>query len=151
GVERREAHEDVGDRSIRDEGLRAIDEVGVAIAAGDGLESARVAARTGLRKAVRADLPRGEQIGKVTRAQRIGSADVDGGPAETGGTADDVPERSVRARELLDGDAIAELSETLAADLLTETKPEEAHACHRRGRSRTRRSTTSGEYHRHGL
>src|SRR5438105_2274358 len=131
GVECREDDEHVGDRRIRDEGLRAVDHVRVAIAARDRLEAARVASRAGFGESVRADLPGRQQIRQVALAKRVRSADIDGGPAQTRGPTDDVPERCVRARELLDGDAVTELSETLAAHILAETETEEAHAGHR--------------------
>src|SRR5439155_16307846 len=80
---------------------------------------------------VRADLPRRQQIRQVALAKRIRSADADGGAAQTRGSTDDVPERCVRAGELLDGDAVTKLAKPLAAHVLAETETEEAHAGHR--------------------
>src|SRR2546427_2276578 len=45
--------------------------------------------------------------------------------------ANDVPERRVRARKLLDRDAVAELAEPLTAELFAKAESEEAHAGHR--------------------
>src|SRR5207247_9971608 len=130
-IERREDAEHVGDRRIRDEGLRTVDDIRVAVAARDRLEAAGVASRAGLGESVRADLPRRQQIRQVAFAKRVGSADVDGGAAQTRGSTDDVPERCIRAGELLDGDAVTELAKPLAAHVLAETETEEAHAGHR--------------------
>src|SRR4029079_1913922 len=47
-------------------------------------------------------------------------------------TADDVPERGVDARELLDGDAVAELSESLAPQLLGVADAEQPGVAHLR-------------------
>src|SRR5437867_3120055 len=130
-IERREDHEHVGDRRVRDEGLRAIDDVRLAVGPGDGLEPTRVAARARFGERVRADLSSRQKIGQVARAQRIGAADVDGGPAEARRPTDDVPQGRVRTRELLDGHAVAELAEALTAYLFAETQAEQAHAGHR--------------------
>src|SRR2546430_3503099 len=130
-IERREDDEHVGDRRIRDEGLRTVDDIRVAVAARDRLEAAGVASRAGLGESVRADLPRRQQIRQVAFAKRVRSADVDGGAAQTRGSTDDVPERCIRAGELLDGDAVTELAKPLAAHVLAETETEEAHAGHR--------------------
>src|SRR6266513_4014839 len=130
-IERRENDEHLGDRRIGDERLRAVDDVRVAVAARDRLKTAGVAARAGLGESVRADLPSGQEVGKVALAKCVRTADIDRGPAQTRRAADDVPERRVRARELLDRDAVPELAETLSAHLLAESETEEAHGGHR--------------------
>src|SRR4029077_6625020 len=79
----------------------------------------------------RADLPRRQKIGQVPRPERGWSADVDRGATETRRSTDDVPERRVRASELLDRDAVPELPEALTADVLAEDQAEEAHPGHR--------------------
>src|SRR5438552_755915 len=115
-VERREDREHVGDRRVRDERLRALDDVRVAVALRGRLQSTGVAPRAGLRQSVRADLPCGQKLGQVACAQLVGPADIDRGAAQPGRSADHVPQRRIRARELLDRDAVAELAEALPAD-----------------------------------
>src|SRR5204863_8591696 len=129
-VHRGEDHEDVGDRCVRDEGLSAVDDVAIAVAPGRGLQTARVAPRAGLGETVRADLPRGEEIRQITAAEGIRPANVDRRPAEADRAADDVPERGVRAGELLHRDAVPELAEPLTDAILGEAEPNEAHLGH---------------------
>ena len=131
GVERGEDHEDVRDRRVGDERLRAVDHVPLAVAARGRPETRGIASGARLGEAVRADRPRGEEIRQVARAQGVGPADLDGRAAEAGGSADHVPERRVRSRELFHGHAVAELAEALPADLLAEAETEETHAGHR--------------------
>jgi len=57
-IERREDDKDVGDRRVRNEGLGAIDDVCVAVAARRRLETAGVAPCPRLGETVRADLSR---------------------------------------------------------------------------------------------
>ena len=88
----REDDEHVGDRRVGDERLRAVDDVGGAVAARRRLQAARVAARARLGERVRADLSTTEEIREVTPAHLVRSADRDRGAAQTRRSADDIPE-----------------------------------------------------------
>src|SRR4029079_9193761 len=131
-IDVREDHEHVGDRSVRDERLRAIDDVRIAVALRDGPQAARIASSAGFREAVCTDLLAGEDVGEVALPYGIGPADLDGRAAQSGGRSDDVPERGIHAAGLLDGHAIAELAEALPAPLLVVTDAKEARLAHPR-------------------
>src|SRR5258706_3182817 len=128
----REDHEHVGDRCVGDEGLRAVDDVGIAITARDSLEAPRIAARARLGQRIRADLSTTEEVGQIAMAHVVRPADRDRGAAKTRRTTDDVPERGVDPRELLDRHAVAELPESLAPQLLGVTDAEETGLAHLR-------------------
>src|SRR6185503_622945 len=128
----REDHEHVGYRGVRDEGLGAVDDIGVAITARDCLETPGIAARARLGQRVRADLPTAEEVGQIAAAHVVRPADRDGGAAQPRRTTDDVPERGVDTRELFDGDAVAELAESLAAQLFGVADAEQTGLAHLR-------------------
>ena len=65
-------------------------------------------------------------------AHVVRSADRDRGAAQTRRSTDDVPQRRVRARELLHGDAVAELPEALPAQRLLVADAEESGLTHLR-------------------
>ena len=128
----REDDEHIGDRRVRDERLRAVDDVRVAVAARGRLQTAGIAARARLGERVRADLATAEEIREITAAHLVRSADRDRGAAQTRRSTDDVPERRVHAGELLDGDAVAELSEALPAERLVVSDAEQPRLAHLR-------------------
>src|SRR5258706_6095744 len=130
-IEIREDDEHVRDRRVRDEGLRAVDDVRIAVALRRRLQASGVAARARLGEAIRADLLSAEDVGQVLLAHAVRPADLDGRAAQPGRAADDVPEARVHAPGLLDRGAVPELAEALTAPLLVVADAEEARLAHR--------------------
>src|SRR2546423_12657021 len=123
-------HYHVGDRAVGHPDLRSVQDPAAVAQGRARLDRSGVRSARGLGERERGDLLPGGECGEITAFLILGPAEEDRHRADRRVRSDDVRERRGRSSELLECEAISEISGTDAAVLLRERKSEEAELAH---------------------